>query len=55
MCHADAVREAERLGCLAYLRKPCEADTILTLLDALVDDDSYAIEACRAVVTGCRR
>src|SRR5262245_6358725 len=24
--------QAERLGCLAYLRKPCEAETILALL-----------------------
>jgi FixJ family two-component response regulator len=28
--------QAERLGCLAYLRKPCEAETILTLLRGLV-------------------
>jgi FixJ family two-component response regulator len=29
--------QAERLGCVAYLRKPCEAETILALLDRLVD------------------
>src|SRR5262245_23079405 len=29
--------EAERLGCVAYLRKPCEAETILELLRGLVD------------------
>lgn len=28
--------EAERLGCLACLRKPCEAETILALLDRLL-------------------
>jgi FixJ family two-component response regulator len=27
--------QAERLGCVAYLRKPCEADTILALLRRL--------------------
>ena len=27
--------EAERLGCVAYLRKPCEAGTILALLHRL--------------------
>jgi FixJ family two-component response regulator len=27
--------EAERLGCVAYLRKPCEAETILGLLHAI--------------------
>jgi FixJ family two-component response regulator len=32
--------QAERLGCVAYLRKPCEAATILTLLDRIVGDDS---------------
>jgi FixJ family two-component response regulator len=30
--------QAERLGCVAYLRKPCEAETILKLLRRLVDD-----------------
>lgn len=30
--------EAERLGCVAYLRKPCEAETILALLRGLADD-----------------
>ena len=32
--------QAERLGCVAYLRKPCEAETILTLLRRLEDDSS---------------
>ena len=27
--------QAERLGCVAYLRKPCEAETILALLRRL--------------------
>jgi FixJ family two-component response regulator len=31
-------QQAERLGCVAYLRKPCEAETILTLLRSLVPD-----------------
>jgi FixJ family two-component response regulator len=31
--------QAERLGCVAYLRKPCEAKTILALLSSLVDDN----------------
>ena len=31
--------EAERLGCVAFLRKPCEAATILTLLRQLGDAD----------------
>ena len=30
--------QAERLGCVAYLRKPCEAETILTLLRRLAQD-----------------
>jgi FixJ family two-component response regulator len=30
--------EAERLGCFAYLRKPCEAQTILATLQRLADD-----------------
>jgi FixJ family two-component response regulator len=29
--------EAESLGCFAYLRKPCEAGTILALLDRLIE------------------
>jgi len=29
--------QAERLGCVAYLRKPCAAETILSLLDRIVD------------------
>jgi FixJ family two-component response regulator len=37
---ARSREQAERLGCVAYLRKPCEAETILTLLRGLVDDDS---------------
>ena len=32
--------QAERLGCVAYLRKPCEAETILALLRRLVHDDT---------------
>jgi len=36
----DRAREqAERLGCVAYLRKPCEAQTILTLLRRLSGND----------------
>ena len=31
--------QAERLGCVAYLRKPCEAETILTLLCRITDGD----------------
>ena len=31
--------QAARLGCVAYLRKPCEAETILTLLRGLTHDD----------------
>jgi FixJ family two-component response regulator len=30
--------QAERLGCVAYLRKPCEAETILELLRRLAHD-----------------
>jgi FixJ family two-component response regulator len=29
---------AERLGCLAYLNKPCEPETIISLLRSLVSD-----------------
>jgi FixJ family two-component response regulator len=29
--------QAERLGCMAFLRKPCEAEAILMLLQHLVD------------------
>lgn len=29
--------QAERFGCVAYLRKPCEAETILALLGRLAD------------------
>jgi FixJ family two-component response regulator len=32
---ARAREQAERLGCVAYLRKPCEASTILALLHTL--------------------
>lgn len=32
--------EAERLGCVAFLRKPCEADTILTTLRRITDDSA---------------
>jgi FixJ family two-component response regulator len=34
---ARSREQAERLGCVAYLRKPCEAETILTLLRRIVD------------------
>ena len=30
--------EAEELGCVAYLRKPCEAETILALLCRIIAD-----------------
>ena len=30
--------QAERLGCVAYLQKPCEVETILALLRRLVDN-----------------
>jgi FixJ family two-component response regulator len=30
---------AERVGCVAYLRKPCEAETILALLRRLAHDE----------------
>lgn len=36
---ARAREQAERLGCLAYLRKPCEAETILALLARLAGTD----------------
>ncbi len=36
---ARSREQAERLGCVAYLRKPCEAATILALLRHLVPDD----------------
>jgi FixJ family two-component response regulator len=32
---ARSRERAERLGCVAYLRKPCEAETILSLLRGL--------------------
>lgn len=35
---ARSREQAERLGCVAYLRKPCEAKTILALLGRLADD-----------------
>jgi FixJ family two-component response regulator len=31
--------QAERVGCVAYLRKPCEAETILALLRRLAHDE----------------
>ena len=37
---ARSREQAERLACVAYLRKPCEAETILALLRGLVHDDS---------------
>ena len=36
---AASREQAERLGCVAYLRKPCEATTILGLLRDLAGDD----------------
>jgi FixJ family two-component response regulator len=30
--------QADRFGCMAYLRKPCEAETILALLRPLADE-----------------
>jgi FixJ family two-component response regulator len=36
---ARSREQAERLGCVAYLRKPCEASTILSLLRDLAGDD----------------
>jgi FixJ family two-component response regulator len=35
---ARSREQAERFGCVAYLRKPCEAETILTLLRRLSQD-----------------
>ena len=35
---ARSREQAERLGCVAYLRKPCEAETILALLCRLARD-----------------
>ena len=35
--------QAERLGCVAYLRKPCEAETILALLRRLTHDEPRRI------------
>jgi FixJ family two-component response regulator len=32
--------QAERLGCVAYLRKPCEAETILSLLRRLAPGET---------------
>jgi FixJ family two-component response regulator len=37
---ARSRQQAERLGCVAYLRKPCEAETILALLRRLERDDA---------------
>jgi FixJ family two-component response regulator len=36
---ARSREQAERLGCVAFLRKPCEAETILALLRRLADED----------------
>jgi len=36
---ARSRQQAERLGCVAYLRKPCAAETILTVLRGLTDRD----------------
>jgi FixJ family two-component response regulator len=35
---ARSREQAERYGCVAYLRKPCEAETILALLGRLAED-----------------
>ena len=35
---ARSREQAERAGCVAYLRKPCEAETILALLRRLTHD-----------------
>jgi FixJ family two-component response regulator len=37
---ARSRQQAERLGCVAYLRKPCAAETILTLLQTLTNPGS---------------
>ena len=37
---ARSREQAERLGCVAYLRKPCEAETILALLRRLANEDT---------------
>ena len=37
---ARSREQAERIGCVAYLRKPCEAETILALLRRLAHDQS---------------
>src|SRR5262245_48335295 len=37
---ARSREQAERLGCVAYLRKPCEAETILALLHGLEREDA---------------
>jgi FixJ family two-component response regulator len=36
---ARSREQAERAGCVAYLRKPCEAETILALLHRLAQDE----------------
>ena len=36
---ARSREQAERIGCIAYLRKPCEAETILALLQRLAHDE----------------
>jgi FixJ family two-component response regulator len=36
---ARSRERAERVGCVAYLRKPCEAETILALLRRLAHDE----------------
>ena len=37
---ARSREQAERFGCVAYLRKPCEAETILALLQRLANGES---------------
>jgi FixJ family two-component response regulator len=34
---ARSREQAERLGCVAYLRQPCEAETILAVLRPLTE------------------
>jgi FixJ family two-component response regulator len=36
---ARSREQAERVGCVAYLRQPCEAETILALLRSLAHDE----------------
>jgi FixJ family two-component response regulator len=47
--------QAEQLGCVAYLRKPCAAETILALLRRLVEEDSSRGALGRDEAHGCQR